>query len=264
MISLVSALSAWAVQPPAASAIGGALQLRPAHSVRVHAPLRCCDTLPPEAFESVPPEKLGDAWMRDEKAKELAEVLKGCSLYLVGFGQRKTAVGRLLSRRLPRYRFYDVSSLVCNTYSAMAKLEPMGMAQLLSSEPLADVEQLAQAVLREVQQFSRSVFVAWDGAIKKEDYMVMQQGIVVNLVFEELEDDEVALPSEDAEATREAWLEGHNKADVTVTLGRGLAADDAAYEVVTALLNFIEANPAKSKEWKQKADEALEKGGGQD
>ena len=33
----------------------------------------------------------------------------------------------------------------------------------------------AQAVLREVQQFSRSVFVAWDGATKKEDYMVMQQ-----------------------------------------------------------------------------------------
>ena len=66
------------------------------------------------------------------------------------------------------------------------------------------------------------------------------------------------------EATREAWLEGHSKADVTVTLGRGLAADDAAYEVVTAVLNFIEANPAKSKEWKEKADEALEKLDGKD
>ena len=75
---------------------------------------------------------------------------------------------------------------------------------------------------------------------------------------DELEDDEVALPAEDAEATREAWLEGHSKADLTVTLKEGLAADDAAYEVVEALLGFIAANPAKSKEWKAKADEALE------
>lgn len=256
MISLLSlSASSWVV-PSAGLQPHCPLQ----QHARVCTSVRCCDaeTVPDGAGEAIPPAKLSDAWRRDEKAKELAEVLKGCSLYLVGFGQRKTAVGRLLSRRLPRYRFYDVGGLVCSTYSAMAKTEPLGMAQLLQKEPLSDVEQLAQAVLREVQQYSRSVFVAWDGAIKPADYMVMQQGIVVNLIFDELEPDEVALPKDDAEETREAWLEGHNKADLTVTLGKGLAADDAAYEVVEALLAFIAANPAKSKEWKQKADEALE------
>lgn len=221
--------------------------------------VQCCDTIPDSLSEQIPPEKLSEAWLRDDKAKELGETLKGCSLYLVGFGARKTAVARLLSRRLPRYRLYDVGTIMCSTYAAMGgDGGAVSLKDLMAKEPLADVEQLSQAVLREVQQFARSVFVAWDGAITTADYMVMQQGIVVHLDFDAFEEDEVALPAEDAEATREAWAAGHAKADVTVKLEKGLAADDAAYQVVDALLSFIEANPAKSKEWKEKADEALE------
>jgi len=220
---------------------------------------RCCDTIPDSVSEKIPPEKLSDAWRRDERAKELSETLKGCSLYLVGFGARKTAVARLLSRRLQNYRLYDVGSIMCSTYSAMGGGgEAVSLSQLLAKEPLADVEQLSQAVLREVQQFARSIFVAWDGAVSTADYMVMQQGIVVHLEFDASEEDEVALPAAEAKATREAWAEGHAKADVTVKLAKGLAADDAAYKVVDALLAFIESNPAKSKEWKEKADAKLD------
>ena len=81
--------------------------------------VQCCDTIPDSLSEQIPPEKLSEAWLRDDKAKELGETLKGCSLYLVGFGARKTAVARLLSRRLPRYRLYDVSAIMCSTYAAM-------------------------------------------------------------------------------------------------------------------------------------------------
>ena len=254
---LVLSLASFLVPPP-----GTCGPAQPA----IRSPYRCydascCDAggeIPESVAESIPPEQLADAWKRDEKAKELAETLKGCSLYLVGFGARKTAVGKLLSKRLPRYRFYDVGALMCSTYAAMGGGEALGMQQLIAKEPTEDVAELSRAVLREVQQFTRSVFVAWDGAVEPSDYMIMQQGIVVNLEFEELEEDEVALPSEGAVETREAWETGHRKADVTVTLAKGLAADEAAYQVVQSLLAFIEANPAKSGEWKEKADTALE------
>ena len=37
------------------------------------------------------------------------------------------------------------------------------------------MEQLSRAILGEVQQYSRAVVSAWDGAVDSSDYMVMQQ-----------------------------------------------------------------------------------------
>lgn len=116
--------------------------------------------MPDAALEAVPPGQLADAWQRDEKAKQLVEVLKGCSIYLVGLGGRKSAVGRVLSRRL-RYRCYDISTIMCSTYAALGEGGDLSLSQLVAKEPLADVEQLSGAVLTQVQQFTRSVFVAW-------------------------------------------------------------------------------------------------------
>lgn len=214
--------------------------------------------MPDSVSEAIPPGQLADAWRRDEKAKELNEALKGCSLYLVGVGARKNAIGRVLAKRLTRYRFYDLASLMCSTYQALSKAnDKVSLPQLLASEPLSDVEELATALLQEVQQYTRCVHVVWDGAISQANFMVMQQGIVVNVVTETSDDETVALPSVEPEATLERWLEGHTKADVTVTLTDGLAADDAVLELVEALLAFIQANPAKSKEWKETADSKI-------
>ena len=102
----------------------------------------------------MPPEKLAQAWRGQEQAETLGTLLKGCSIYIVGLGSRKTAIGRVLSRRLPRYRVYDVGSLMCTTYRSLAGgEEALSLQQLVSKEPLADVEQLANAVLRELQQY---------------------------------------------------------------------------------------------------------------
>jgi len=224
--------------------------------------VRCCDegvtAMPDAVGAELPPEMLADAWQRDEKAKELTEMLKGCSLYIMGLGGRKSAVGRVLARRL-RYRCYDVSSLMCSTYAALGggDAQALSLPQLVAKEPLADVEQLAGAVLGEVQQFTRSVFVTWDGAVEPSAFAVMQQGLVVTLEFEATEDDDVALPADDAEATKERWVEGHAKADVSVTVAQGTAADDAAYQVVDAVISYIQANPAKSGGWKAVADAKL-------
>jgi hypothetical protein len=205
----------------------------------------------PEASE------LADAWRREDKAKELVETLKGCSIYVVGLGGRKSAVSRVLARRL-RYRCYDVSALMCSTYAAMSGGDgTLSLPQLIAKEPLADVEQLAGAVLTEVQQFTRSVFVAWDGAVGQSAFAVMQQGIIVNLEFDATTDDDIALPASDAEETKASWVEGHAKADLTVKAAQGSAADDVASEVVDALIKHIAANPAKSTEWKAEADAKL-------
>lgn len=211
--------------------------------------------MPDSVEKEIPAGQLADAWRRDEKAKELVEALKGCSLYIIGAGARKTAIGRGLARRLARYRFYDLTALMCSTYQTLSKSEEkVSLQQLMTKEPLTDVEELASALLREVQQYSRSVHVVWDGAVSTANFMVMQQGIVVNVATPSTEDESVALPTDDAEATLERWLDGHKKADVTMTLTEGLAADDAVFELIEKLLAFIKANPAKSQEWKQEAD----------
>ena len=241
---------------PSALLLNGALPrcAPPPTALRCASP--CCEAMSDDAKAAVPPGQLAEAWQRDEKAKELNEMLKGCSLYVVGLGGRKTAAARVLARRL-KYRFYDVTALMCSTYAALSGGGEVSLPQLVAKEPLADVEQLSGAVLGQVQQITRSVFVAWDGAIDTGSYAVMQQGIVVNLVFEATEEGDVALPSEDAEEVRQKWLDGHTKADLTVTIAQGAAADDAAYSVASQLLAYIKANPAKSAEWKAEADAKL-------
>jgi len=210
-----------------------------------------------ETGEAVPASQLADAWVRDEKAKELQTMLKGCSVYVTGLGGRKSAASRVLARRLG-YRCYDVSSLMCSTYGAVSgDGATRSLSDILAKEPLEDIEQLANAVLKEVQQFTRSVFVCWDGAIDAAAFAVMQQGLVVNLDFEATTDEDVALPAEDAEETKARWQEGHRTADMTLTIPIGSAADDAAYQVVDSLIAYIKANPAKSSEWKAEADAKL-------
>ena len=193
---------------------------------------RCCssETLPSEASDAIPPEKLAAAWSRDEKAKELSEVLKGCTLYLVGLGPKKSVVGSVLARRLTRYRCYDVSTLMASTYQSLAKqTEPVSISELVAAEPLEDVEQLATAVLQQVQPYSRSVIIAWDGAVSTSDYAIMQQGLVVHIKHDNPE--HVALPATNGEEVLEAWQMGHSKADVEVNVDPGDAADDVAFQV---------------------------------
>lgn len=120
---------------------------------------------------------------------------------------------------------------MCSTYRALSGTsEDISLAELIEREPLADVQQLSDLILREVQPFTRSVVVTWDGAIKPADYMIMQQGVVVHLNFD-LTAEDVILPSEDSDAIFDDWCEGHKKADVTVALEADMAADDAAFKV---------------------------------
>lgn len=217
--------------------------------------VRMAEQIPESAMEAIPPKQMADAWRRDERAKELEQTLRGCSLYLVGFSSAKlTAIGRILTRRLPRYRYYDLNDILASTYKAISKAdEQPSLPQLYSAEPMDDVNQLGSAVMGQVQQYTRAVVSVWEGAVSQMDYAVMQQGIVVHL---EADPEERPLASE----TIEAWRAGHAQADVTVKLEDDVPADDIVLDVVNALLDFIKANPAKSDEWKRKADESLEKG----
>lgn len=233
-------------------------------------------------------------------------MLKGCSLYLMGLGVRKNAIGRVLARRLPRYRYYDLPELMCSTYTAMqGATETVGTKQLLHTEPLADVEELSSAILREVQQFSRSVHVVWDGAVSTANFMVMQQGIVVHLdtgvrhcslakilgplldarspsaamllgvgkprrgsppyVRPRGGDGEVAArPCAGGRHYRYQWRYGCRRRCIQGDISAaGTCAWHARFswcappQVVEDVLIFISKNPSKSKEWKERAEEAL-------
>ena len=206
-------------------------------SAKVHGPRRRAlvrlsesQAIPPEAVDKIPPGQLADAWGRDEKAKELSEKLKGCSLWIVGLGPKKTAVGRVLARRLTRYRCYDINALMISTYQQLsAGAEPVTLAKLVASEPLGNVEQLAAAIMQQVQAYSRSVFITWDGAISTRDYSIMQQGLVVHLEQESPEN--VALPADGADDALNRWKDGHRMADVTVSIAPTDAADDVVLKV---------------------------------
>lgn len=236
-----------------AYALGGVGVAATVRSCWRHAPARCQEeTLPEAAAAAIPPEQLADAWVREDKARELAETLKGCSIYILGFGSRKSAVGRILARRLKTYRHYDVTALVCSTYKAITQSEDdVSLEALYAAEPLSDIEMLSQSVVQQVQQNMRSIFTVWEGSVSASDFMVMQQGIVVHL-----EGDESPWAEMPAE-TKEAFAAGHAKADVTVAVGADAATDDVVFQLVQDVLAFVEANPAKSKGWKEEAERKL-------
>ena len=66
---------------PSALLLGGVAPTTTAHRSLA---VRCCDV--PETIDvsAADPSQLADAWRRDEKAKELIEMLKGCSIYVMG------------------------------------------------------------------------------------------------------------------------------------------------------------------------------------
>ena len=149
LLGCANVYASWLATPPS--------RMIEPRAPRRNAAARCCEeevqAVPPEAVD-IPPEKLADAWDRDEKAKELSEKLKGCSLWIVGLGPKKAAVGRVLARRLTRYRCYDINTLMTSTYQQLSAgddgAEAVTLAQLVATEPLADVEQLAAAIVQQV------------------------------------------------------------------------------------------------------------------
>jgi len=84
----------------------------------------------------------------------------------------------------------------------------------------------------------------------------MQQGLVINLA-EETRSNVTAHPVEISEETLAKWMAGHKKADITLTVREDDVADDATFELIETVIAFIHANPAKSKEWKARADSAI-------
>ena len=210
------------------------------------------EEIPEKAFEQIPPKQMAEAWRRDEKAKELASTLKGCSLYLVGFSSNKAAaVGRILTKRLPRYRHFDVNEIVCSTYKTLSKADhSIELQELYRAETMNDVAQLSRAIIDQVQQYTRGVISVWEGATSSSDFAVMQQGIVVHL------QGQLDSRSLDHELIEE-WEKAHQKADITVNLDSEMPSDDVVLMIVNDLLDFIKANPARSEQWKKKADEKL-------
>uniref|UniRef100_A0A7S3WH34 Uncharacterized protein n=2 Tax=Choreotrichia TaxID=141411 RepID=A0A7S3WH34_9SPIT len=221
----------------------------------------CQAELPPEAMESIPPAALADAWRKDEKAKELGETLKGCSLYVIGTGGAKLqAVGRIFARRLPNYRFYSVPDLMCSTYSSLApdSAAADSLGVLYEAETLDDVQMLARAIMDQVQQYTRSVVQVWEGAVTNSDFAVMQQGIVVRVVGPR--PDHPNAGGDIVASARAEWEEKHGVADVTVDVAADIAPDDIVYAIVEGLLEFIRNHPGKSEEWKAKSEALLEQG----
>merc|ERR1719203_516097 len=130
----------------------------------------------------------------------------------------------------------------------------MSMAELSKAEPLEDIVQLSRAVMGQVQQYARSVITVWDGAVSTADFAVMQQGIVVHI--EESADPVWSdIPAE----TLDQWRAGYEGADVAVQVGETALTDDVVFQLVQDVLTFIEKNPARSIEWRQKAEEQLAK-----
>mmetsp|Transcript_42460 Transcript_42460/g.93068 ORF Transcript_42460/g.93068 Transcript_42460/m.93068 type:complete len:276 (-) Transcript_42460:303-1130(-) len=229
-----------------------------AHHTRSVLPQMCADEgpqIPESAFESIPPGQLADAWRREEKAKELGVMLKGCSLYVIGNGAKKSAVGSILAKRLSKYRFYDVPALVCSTYTAVSGGKTVAsMGKMCEAEPLDDVAKLNSAVMSQVQAYARSVITVWEGAVETSDFAIMQQGLVINL--DEAPNSALSGVSEEQLAS---WRERHRQADVTLEVKEGVATDDVVFELIEELIEFIQRNPSKNRAWKAKADEALAK-----
>jgi hypothetical protein len=227
------------------------------------APVRCQSEIPEEAMQSIPPAAMADAWMRDEKARELGEALKGCSVYVIGAsGSKLEGIGRIFSRRLPKYRFYSVPDLMCSTYNALsggaAGSTPPKLSEMYASAPLSDVKMLSRGIMDQVQQYTRSVVNVWEGAVTTSDFAVMQQGIVVRVAGPQ--PDDPGAGGEALAAARSEWQGKYVAADLTVDVAADAPSDDIVFGIMERLLEFIRTNPGKSDEWKTKSEALLKQG----
>jgi len=226
-------------------------------------PVCCQSEIPGEAMENIPPAAMADAWMRDEKARELGEALKGCSVYLIGTGGSKLeGIGRIFSRRLPRYRFYSVPDLMCSTYNALSGGEagstPPKLSEMYAAEPLSEIAVLSRAIMDQVQQYTRSVITVWEGAVTTSDFAVMQQGIVVQVAGPQPDDPDAG--GEAVATARTEWKDKYVSADITVDVMADAPSDDIVLGIMEGMLAFIQKNPGKSDEWKAKSEALLKQG----
>ncbi|KAJ1629132.1 hypothetical protein T492DRAFT_1013246 [Pavlovales sp. CCMP2436] len=190
---------------------------------------------------SMPPSALGEAWVKADLAKELAERLQGCSVHLIGHRTPEASSTSLaLARRLKehRYRFLDLDAIVGEV------LKANGLGQ---DAPTDEVRSVEKAVLEEAKAWSRSILLAaGEPGSQAENYAALHQGVVVLL----------ASPS--AAEPAELWVEN---ADVSITLKAGASPDESALLVASEVLRTLRERPPKSEAWRKKREDTLKERG---
>eukprot|EP00638_Chattonella_subsalsa_P005772 CAMPEP_0117755652 /NCGR_PEP_ID=MMETSP0947-20121206/13576_1 /TAXON_ID=44440 /ORGANISM="Chattonella subsalsa, Strain CCMP2191" /LENGTH=217 /DNA_ID=CAMNT_0005575021 /DNA_START=266 /DNA_END=919 /DNA_ORIENTATION=+ len=204
--------------------------------------------------------------INDFQAMELSSKLRGTNIYLVGLmGTGKSAVGKVLAEKLNRYTFLDTDVII-------EDVAQKPIPKIFEDDGEDSFRKIETSVLDQVCAFVRCVVGTGGGIVcRQENWSYLQTGIVVWLnmevedIIERLKKDEKEietrplLKGDDPQGKLEALLEERTKfyeqADVTVDIAPFMDLEMVASNVVEAVLELIEKNPPKYKEWKAAAEE---------
>mmetsp|Transcript_12010 Transcript_12010/g.18449 ORF Transcript_12010/g.18449 Transcript_12010/m.18449 type:complete len:283 (-) Transcript_12010:112-960(-) len=201
----------------------------------------------------------------DYQAIELGAKLRGTNIYLIGLmGVGKSTVGKLLASKFKQYAFLDTDTVI----EDVAK-KPI--AQIFAEDGEESFREIESGVLDQLAAFVRCVVGTGGGIVtQQKNWAYLQTGLVVylkmdpeDIVARFTEPDQIASrpllqgenPQEKLEALLKQRKEMYEQADVTVEVAPFMDEEMVSSEIVSSLLEFIENNPPKYKQWKSDAEE---------
>ncbi|CAM9301385.1 unnamed protein product [Discosporangium mesarthrocarpum] len=200
------------------------------------------------------------------QAAELGQRLKGTNVYFVGMmGTGKSTVARALADVMGRYIPLDSDAVI-------EKLMGATVAEIFEKDGEEAFRSIESQVLDQMHSYVKMCIATGGGIVtRSNNWGKMQTGIVVwldmepALIVERMSKDleEVnkrpLLKGEDPQAKLEEILETrrsmYEQADVRVELESDEDVLDVTLKVITRVLEFIDSNPPKWQEWKQKAQQ---------
>lgn len=201
------------------------------------------------------------------QAAELGSRLKGTNVYFVGMmGTGKSTVARSLADVMGRYIFLDTDSIIEEFLRA-------SVSEVFATDGEVAFRSVESQVLDQVHSYVKACVATGGGIVtQKKNWGRLHSGIVVWLDMEP-EDILARMEENPSQIAKRPLLAGNNpkaqleavmgdrraqyaQADVRVELKAEDGVDDATLNVVNTILEFIDSNPPKWQQWKEKAQSA--------
>lgn len=201
------------------------------------------------------------------QAAELGHRLRGTNMYFVGMmGTGKSTVARSLANVMGRYIFLDTDSIIEELLTA-------SVGEVFETDGEEAFRSVESQVLDQVHSYVKMCIATGGGVVTQpNNWGKMHTGIVVWLDMEPkdilgrmMKDPEQIkkrplLAGPDPQAKLEQLMEcrrsQYEQADVRVQLIPEEDVDDATMNVINSVLEFIDSNPPKWQQWKEKANAA--------
>jgi shikimate kinase len=175
--------------------------------------------------------------------------LQGANIYLIGMmGVGKSAVGRLLAQRLPRYHFFDTDAVITQATGST-------ISEIFADSGEAGFRQIETQTLGQLSAHTRLVVATGGGIVTQQmNWSYLHHGIVVWLdaspqtLWERLKADQSRPllqdpnPQQKLEDLFQQRQHLYAQADLRVLIEPQISIEEVAYQIFTEIPKVLKSN----------------------